>query len=436
MNPRTRRRPVVGVLYEDPVGNDVVRTQFLEPFNSMNAGGSDGLKGDVYLLCSIRSVLSASWRRGLNQIRRLLPWVHIRLSPRLPLQLGRITARVAALRICRSPHGSIIHCRGPEAADACSWLKRVRPDLVFVVELRGTGPDEVDFALLWGSKMRRIVGGPALTRAHLASIERVATQVADSLIFMSRSLAELILSRNDFSGHVYVHPCSCSADMSFDLKMRQECRAKRGWTDSLVVLQLGKLSHLYEPTWIACVCEVLRDECGHDVRLVVVTRDPAQAEIQLKPVRRALRDNVEVTEAASADDVRMLMSSADCGLALLRGGVRNEVCLPVKCVDYASNGLPIVSSSVCKSLREMGLGERHLVELPIEVLRSAAEGVDSARKELAAYLRHLPVDDTSRVEGSLLSSPQYEPGKRIAMLERVYSEACVAHVSPSANGEG
>lgn len=294
--------------------------------------------------------------------------------------------RVAANRLHRRKRFDLVHCRSYVPALAGLELKR-RHGVRFLFDMRGFWPDERVENGRWK------LGNP-LFRAvyeYFKRQERRFFAEADAIVTLTNSArADLVARPDGERPSVIPQVIPCCVDFShFTLPtedQRNALRSRLGIAhDTSVLGYLGSLGGNYQ------LDEMLRFFAAYRERLpgarfLFVTREPAALIIERAALQGIAADEL-VIRSADRDEVPLVISAADHGIAFKRASNAEKACSPTKLGEMMALGIPVAVNA--------GIGD---VDRVVADTRAGVivEGFDRAR--LAKALDRLAGNETSPSE--------------------------------------
>jgi glycosyltransferase involved in cell wall biosynthesis len=262
-------------------------------------------------------------------------------------------------------------------------VKRRDPRLRLLLDLRGDAVGEMaGLGLRSWYLVRRWRG--RLTRALAA---------ADGLNVVSHRLAELLKTREHWSGGVPETVVGCCVDTRrfyYDAAVREARRRELGLDGKFVVCYCGAMSHWQRPDALAAAFAAIRAAMP-DAHFLVVSPEAARLESEL--AARGVSPEDVTVRAVPHDEVSPHMMAADVALLLREDTSTNQVASPVKFAEYLRSGLPVILTPYIGDFGRLAAEEDvgAAVEFPIrpdEVVRAARTIRDRLAADGDAYRRH------------------------------------------------
>ncbi len=357
----------------------VMDSQIIMPIKAME--GAANLKRSLLVLTGLRHWGKRGTAARMRHVRAELPGVSIRLPFRFPLG-SKFQPEIWAWQIGRSlrhagfddERPTIIHCRGAEAAAAASLLKRSKPSLRILLDMRGDPLDEMRF--LPEKRARKV----------RANIERATPflRCVDGMSAVSRRLADSTLDAFGLDGlPTIVVPCCVDTHrFFFDPAIRCQRRRELGLADKFVVCYCGSAGKYQR---LDIVAEFFAAVASHepDLHFLGITgqADSVRSELEKAGVPAAKFTLVGVPH----DKVASCLMAADIGLLLREDMQTNRVASPVKFPEYLRCGLPVILTPYVgdfgEAAPEAGVG--CTIDLPLDESQALA-----AVRDLRSRLQH------------------------------------------------
>jgi glycosyltransferase involved in cell wall biosynthesis len=386
--------------FSGPVTNKVIHSQVV---GTLAALRDEGVEVDLAAWCGLGHALRhlPAYREAGAVLRRRLqaplavrwtidrwPWLDRRLKDR---ELRRAVGQAGAQKL-------VLQTRSADMAALMALLRRSRPALRFVYELRGDSIAEQDYRI-----------GPRPAPERRRAVDRLSRDLAaaDLVLCVSRRLAHLVAERHGVAAE-RLHVMPCTADENCFRRDEGERMVRRrdlglAERDFLLVYS-GSLRKGWDaPALLGAFLHAnLSAEPGLQVLLLSPDHAAAAALATRLPAGRV--------HCRSSDHWGMpaWLSAADAGLLLREDHPLNAVASPTKAAEMLLCGLPLVISPAVGDYSEWvaraGLGvvaTEHLLPAgawsrlrgldPAHIRQEALEQVGRGGpiRRLAARLREL-----------------------------------------------
>ena len=392
-----KRSRVVFVAYERFLDWPVFDTQVVAPMAEQAKRGSPALalvafeRADRFLL-----EFAGVFRKGRSI--RALTGARAILLPRPGGLFGLAFAQVAVALIflfLRSP--LIFHCRGAKGAYVLLLLKRLRPSVRVIFDVRGIEPEEFAYSFMKGAGSESLSPRAEREFRRLSEVERSAVRAADFYFCVSESLkAHMVGKYGVRRQSVEVVPCGVSEKFSFDPWVRATIRRELGLEGAFVFIYVGSTTAnqmMRETLWLF---EGFRARFP-DSFLIALVHEVSDVVPHLKRFRSL--DSSVLLDRVANEKIPELLNAADFGMLLMEGGIQNKVRAPIKFSEYMCCGLPVITTDAAgdakAEMERLGVG----VVLPSfnidaslvreGVYRSIAEAklADEKREDLSRTMR-------------------------------------------------
>ncbi|NUN12564.1 MAG: hypothetical protein HUU55_02880 [Myxococcales bacterium] len=298
----------------------------------------------------------------------------------------------------------VIHARGHHAAHVAIRLKRIRPNVKVLYDIRGDAASEY--------RMMAKQFGDLGAKRQLAYIDEIVTSCvreADAFVVVSAPLRDVMTHTYGLNPQV-TSIIACLADerrFFYSPEQREQLRTRWGLQDKHVLIFAGSTGrwHHVEHTlkWARRIME--RDDAAFFVGL---TPDVSQLTAvcgQILPPHRYL------VHTAEHDEVPGWLNAADLGMLLRKADPVNSVASPTKFAEYMLCGLPTLTS--------VGLGDvTHYVTQNRAGVVESGEIIDDLVSECLDWLHGTP--DPLREARARIAVFTYSKAAGIPRLADIY----------------
>ncbi len=283
------------------------------------------------------------------------------LLPRLAGPFGLAIAQaVVAVRFIGLRNPLVFHCRGSKGTYAVGLLKRLRPSVSVIFDIRAAEPEE----LLYNNQSKNVsserftFGSNERKYRWLSKVEKSAIETADNYSCVSEGMVMHIKEKFDISDKVIrVVPCGVSSGFVFDPEARANIRADLGLKDKLIFTYVGSMHVGQLPQLALRLFKRIKSNVP-EAFLLIMTYEPQEA-LELLESENISNDSVLVKQVPN-DQIPEMLSAADFGFLLREKSKRNQVASPIKFSEYSCCGLPVIMTdaviSASLQLHRLGIG--------------------------------------------------------------------------------
>jgi hypothetical protein len=320
--------------FSGPITNKVIHSQVVGTLEALRLQGVDV---DLGAWSGLGHYLrhSSDCRAAAAELRRRLqaPF-HIHLTVDRLKSLDQWRKARELSQAAQSGPGIILQTRSHDLAILMAELRRERPQLRFVYELRGDVRAESDF--LHGSNPR-----PELLAVE-AKMGQTLTS-ADLVLCVSQALAVRVQERyNLCPERLHVMPCTADEQRFHpDALEREHRRAELGLSrEDFLLVYSGSLRKGWDvPERIFEFLRVQLEGCPELQVLLLSPDQPAAAEL----MRRLPAGHVQFRSCGHWE-MQSWLCAGDAGLLLREAHPLNEVASPTKAAEMLLCGLPLIIS--------------------------------------------------------------------------------------------
>jgi len=293
----------------------------------------------VLFLEPARVALRRALRRRVQELRRVAPFLSVRLVPYVS-RLGLTSNAGMVRRLLGVPRSAplVLHCRGETAAQWAAAIAKHMPNAGIVVDVRGAWPEELIFARGYDA----IDGVDPQTRAdHDAAIAALqeAFARAGAVLSVSPGMMEWLGAMGVEESKRFYIPC-CVSRLTYTTVDRDAMRASLGILNKHVFAYAGTITryqHVHDGV-VPFVRALTR--LSPTTHFLCLTND-------VDAMRAALSsggvDARRVTVlGVPQNEVARYLSAADAGLLLRAPSRLNRLSQPTKLAEYLAAGVPVV----------------------------------------------------------------------------------------------
>ncbi len=248
-------------------------------------------------------------------------------------------------------------------------LKRLKPSVRAIYDVRGVEPEEFIYATSKGSASERLSRRAESRYRGLVRVERSAAEAADFFLCVSEKLKAHMVDKYGVPRRkIAVVPCGVSERFSFDPRIRGRIRRELGLEGSFVFIYTGSTTANQMVPEMLKLFEGFRGRFQKSFLIMLVHE--AEDVVPHLWRFRSLDGSVLLQKVAN-EKVPELLNAADFGLLLMEKGVQNEVRAPIKFSEYMCCGLPVITTDAAGDAKAEMMSQRVGVVLPSENIETS-----------------------------------------------------------------
>jgi len=231
----------------------------------------------------------------------------------------------------------VVHCRGHLNAYRGLIIKKINPDLIYVIaDLRGAVADEVI------QKTRGLARN--YFTSHLKKfylwVERQVVLKADTILCVSKAFKDYLQANYDTKNITVIPTFVDTSRFKFSKSLRGFYREKLGISNQIVLVYSGGTSPWQNIENVITLFNNLKQK-EDNLFMLFITQQP---DLLKKIVKEQIHPLEMQVIRAPHIDVAGYLCAADVGILLREDKLTNNVAAPIKFSEYMCCGLPCIIS--------------------------------------------------------------------------------------------
>lgn len=232
----------------------------------------------------------------------------------------------------------VVHCRGHLNAYRGLMIKKINPDLIYVIaDLRGAVADEVT------QNKRGWVRNyfTSYLKKFYLWVERQVVLKADIILCVSKAFKDYLQANYDTKNITVIPTFVDTSRFKFSKSLRGFYREKLGISNQIVLVYSGGTSPWQNIEKVITLFNNLKQK-EDNLFMLFITQQP-------NLLKKIVKDQIHPTEMqvirAPHSDVAGYLCAADVGILLREDKLTNHVAAPIKFSEYMCCGLPCIISA-------------------------------------------------------------------------------------------